>query len=341
MAMVAVLIVMRLMAMLAAHSCICSAKAEEWDWIGRLQEMDGSEFKDSIYPIIQMAANAYRFPSSIPIPGWSPASLVPPMAPPGGGAYALAYYKPDNNIIIAFRGTQLNDKQDGLADRCADMLLWEGLDFESLPPQCSIFTYSTLDYFSQALNFTHRVIEAYPGYPILLTGHSLGAGLAILVSAAIWESSSTVIPVIGFGAPGTKEPLEKRSLSLRAADEGKVFVIANEWDEITRSQWAGQLGILCLYHTVEPQACAACFSNGSSNSPLFLDIHREDTAVKEGPGNIMLSVDDCMTCFMETHVLKRLIALVQQGDKPICEQRVEASGLLYLDSDWQINAGTV
>lgn len=328
--------------MLAVPSCIYHAKAEEWDWIGRLEDMDGSEFKDSIYPIIQMAANAYRFPSSIPITGWSPASLVLPLAPPEGGAYAFAYYQPDNNIIIAFRGTQLNDRQDGLADRCADMLLWEGLEFESLPSQCSIFTYSTLDYFSQALNFTHRVMEAYPGYPLLLTGHSLGAGLAILISAAISESSNTIIPVIGFGAPATKEPLQKRSLSLKAADEGKVFVIANEWDAIMRSQWAGQLGILCLYQTVEPEACAACFSHGDRNSSLFLDIHRENTAVEEGQSSMHL-VDNCMTCFMETHILKRLIALVEEGDKPICKQRVEegdkpickqrveASGLLYVD----------
>lgn len=39
---------------------------------------------------------------------------------------------------------------------------------------------------------------------------------------------------------------EKRSLSLRAADEGKVFVIANEWDEITRSQWAANL-VFCAF----------------------------------------------------------------------------------------------
>lgn len=329
--MVVLLLLRGLMATLAVSSCICSAKAEGWDWISGLEDMDGPEFKDSIYPIIQMAANAYRFPFSIPIPGWSTASLVAPLAPPEGGAHALAYYHDDNIIIVAIRGTQINDKQDGLADRCADMLLWEGLEFETLPPQCSIFTYSTLDYFSQVLNFTHRVMKAYPGYPLLLTGHSLGAGLAVLVSAAISESSSTVIPVIGFGAPATKEPLQKRSLSLKAADEGKVFVIANEWDAITRSQWEGQLGILCLYHTVEPEACAACFSHGNSSSPSLLDIHRKNTAVEEGQESSMLSVEDCMTCFMETHVLKRLIALVGEGDKPICKQRVVASGLLYSD----------
>lgn len=329
--MVVVLLLRVLMAMLAVSSCLCSAKTEGWDWISSLEDMDGPEFKDSIYPIIQMAANAYRFPFTIPITGWSPASLVPPLAPPGGGAHALAYHQHDHNIIVSIRGTQINDKQDGLADRCADMLLWEGLEFETLPPQCSIFTYSILDYFSQALNFTHRVMEAYPGYPLLLTGHSLGAGLAVLVSAAISESSTIVIPVIGFGAPATKEPLQKRSLSLKAAEEGKVFIIANEWDAITRGQWAGQLGILCLYKTAEPEACASCFSQGYSSFPLFLDIHRNNTAVEEGQGSTMLSVDDCMECFMETHILKRLITLVEEGDKPICKQRVVASGLLYSD----------
>ena len=115
------------------------------------------------------------------------------------------------------------------------MPLWESLEFESLSPQCSIFMYSTLDYFSQVLNFTHCVMEAYPGYPLLLKGHSLGTWLVVLVSVAISKSSSTVIPVIGFGVPATKEPLHKLYLSLKATDKGKVFASANEWDVIKGS----------------------------------------------------------------------------------------------------------
>eukprot|EP01018_Ginkgo_biloba_P023615 Gb_04171 [translate_table: standard] len=303
------------------------ANNDGWDWIGDLQDMDGLQFMESIYPIIQMAANAYRYPSSVPIPGWRSASLVPPMAPPHGGAHALAYEQktngngPSNPIVIAFRGTQISSTQDAMADVCADMLLWEGLEFESLPAECSIFTNSTLDYFSQALNFTETVLEAYPGCPLLLTGHSLGAGLAILVSAAL--SDVTLLPVIGFSAPGTKAPLQKRSLHLKAGDEGSVFTIGNEWDEVMRTQWEGQVGVLCLYHTVETQACVACFSNSSStdgyrNSRLLLSSNY--MLLEKGQNNVLPEGGDCQTCFFQTHILKRLIEVVKEGNKPICQQ---------------------
>ncbi|XP_057870237.2 uncharacterized protein LOC131076906 isoform X2 [Cryptomeria japonica] len=301
--------------------CLTSANAggEGWDWISGLKGMNGSEFKNSIYPIIQMAANAYRYPKTIEVPGWTPSSLVPPVAPSQGGVHVLAYrQETSNKIVIAFRGTQITDLLDGLADICADMLLWDGLDFNSLPPKCSIFTYSTLDYFSQALNFTRHVMDAYPGYPLLLTGHSLGAGLAVLVSAALSENS-LIVPVIGFGPPATLKPLERRSLHLRAADEGKVILVANEWDEIMRTQWEGQLGTLCLYQTVETEACTACFDNfevsgGWGSARLLLE--------KEGEKGSVLPEGNCIICFMQTHILKTLIKLVQEGSKPICQERL-------------------
>lgn len=297
---------------------IANAGSEGWDWISGLKVMNGSEFKNSIYPIVQMAANAYRYPKIRKIPGWIPSSLVPPVAPSQGGVHAMAYQQTPNKIVIAFRGTQLTDSLDGLADVCADMVLWDGLDFNSLPPKCSVFTYSTLDYFSQALNFTRHVMDTYPGYPLLLTGHSLGAGLAVLVSAALSENSR-IVPVIGFSPPGTMKPLERRSMHLRAADEGKVVLVANEWDEIMRTQWEDQLGTLCLYQTVETEACAACFHNlavsgGWGSVRLLLE--------NKGEKDFMLPEGNCLTCFMQTHVLKILIKLVEEGSKPICQERL-------------------
>uniref|UniRef100_A0A0D6R2H9 Fungal lipase-type domain-containing protein n=1 Tax=Araucaria cunninghamii TaxID=56994 RepID=A0A0D6R2H9_ARACU len=290
-----------------------------WNWINDLKHMNGSEFKQSINPIVQMAANAYRYPSIIEIPGWSLTPLVPPVAPPEGGVHVLAYQQPPNNIIIAFRGTQITEKQDGLADQCADMILWDGKEFESLPPECSIFTYSTLDYFSQALNFTKKVMEAYPGHPILLTGHSLGAGLAVLVSAALSDNDDDgpVVPVIGFGPPGTKEAMEKRFLHLRAAEEGKVFLVANQWDEITRTQWDEQVGILCLYQTEEPEACKACFDSLAFSTRHG---HGHSRLLLEETGGEQWSESSCTTCFIKTHVLKNLIKLVNEGSKPVCEE---------------------
>jgi hypothetical protein len=86
-------------------------------------------------------------------------------------------YNNTQQVVVAFRGVNFADTLDGLADRCADFLLWsggykEGRDFE-FPFQCQEkFTDLTLDYYSQAIDHTRNVLETYPGACILLTGES-------------------------------------------------------------------------------------------------------------------------------------------------------------------------
>lgn len=63
--------------------------------------------------------------------------------------------------MVAFRGIQIGATTDCDADMCADELLWTlpGGDNCSLPlGTCDKFDEATLDYFSQAVEYTRKVI---------------------------------------------------------------------------------------------------------------------------------------------------------------------------------------
>lgn len=61
----------------------------------------------------------------------------------------------DGRIVLAFRGTQLDNSQSSAADLCVDVLLWDA--GAALPANCVVFDNSTLDYFSQAVHYTQQV----------------------------------------------------------------------------------------------------------------------------------------------------------------------------------------
>eukprot|EP00250_Pteridium_aquilinum_P010166 c19190_g1_i1 orf=124-1350(-) len=373
-----------------------------WEWMSGAARMDGAQFMDFASPLVQMSANAYRYPGLLrSIPGWSLSPLIAPLHPSHGGAHALAYEEdpsfadlgraqsthnrpfadmgpvqhqqnpnfadqvPVNSkqnrtgcgrrIIIAFRGTQLSNSTDSIADVCADKLLWEGFDLGSLPQECLIFDSHTLDYFAQALNYTLQVISLYPSVPILLTGHSLGAGLAVLVAGAL--SHMQTLSVIGFGAPATRKPLLDRGFSVETLENASIIVIGHEWDIIMRNPMEGQVGLLCFYPQNEPSSCKKCMSSsvspstavkkqglGSVSSVYDIQIQAFDAFEESAPkradalrrsaieglaklggklgkwGAFSLPTGDCMDCFCETHYLKSLIAVVDQGDRPLCQQ---------------------
>lgn len=57
-----------------------------------LAELDGPTFRDRVaYPLVELSANAYRYPNVIDVPGWILSSKVAPVAPAEGGMHALVY----------------------------------------------------------------------------------------------------------------------------------------------------------------------------------------------------------------------------------------------------------
>ncbi|KAG0596022.1 hypothetical protein M758_UG217300 [Ceratodon purpureus] len=71
-----------------------------------------------------------------------------------------------------------------------------------------------------------KVRSAYPSASLLFTGHSLGGGLAILVSAAL--STDPGYPVIAFGSAGTRTALQVRNLNLSAEHQRRIVTIADQ-----------------------------------------------------------------------------------------------------------------
>lgn len=57
-----------------------------------LAEFDGPTFRDRVAnPLVELSANAYRYPNVIDVPGWILSSKVAPVAPAEGGMHALVY----------------------------------------------------------------------------------------------------------------------------------------------------------------------------------------------------------------------------------------------------------
>ncbi|KAJ7554193.1 hypothetical protein O6H91_06G130200 [Diphasiastrum complanatum] len=336
-----------------------------WDWIATLDRLDGSEFRQIAWPLVQISANAYRYPKQVAVEGWSVASQVLPLAPLHGGAHAVVYEEQaqaeegrvheggaaavtgkGKRVVLAFRGTDLSGDEGSIADMCADLILFgEDSRVVPMPTDCSKFSNETLDYFSQALNFTRKVIDAYPDSPLLLTGHSLGATLAILVSAAL--SDSCLLPVVAFSAGGPKNILSKHLLQLEADKQHKVFVISDEWDEVMRTSWKKQVGTFCYYETNIPVACEVCFwkkplppskRHTSDDVKPFLmpklfdkPLNSRSTfatsELEHFPQNVLLNSQfsspineniACLDCFFRTHYLKHVMGLVAAGTQPVC-----------------------
>ena len=69
----------------------------------------------------------------------------------------------DGRIVVAFRGTQIGKTIDCDADLCADARLWETPGREKCPPpagMCEKFDDATLDYLSQAVQYTQKVMSS-------------------------------------------------------------------------------------------------------------------------------------------------------------------------------------
>jgi hypothetical protein len=111
--------------------------------------------------------NDVRLPTALIIPptGWSVVKSIDNAQ--GLGFAASAYQNSSGDIVISYEGTDLNSTLNAIADGATDV--FSGLGFGS--PQII-----------QAALFYEQVKAANPYAHITFTGHSLGGGLASLMS---------------------------------------------------------------------------------------------------------------------------------------------------------------
>ncbi|GJP47176.1 hypothetical protein CLOM_g6401, partial [Closterium sp. NIES-68] len=227
--------------------------------------------------------------------------------------------------------------------------------------------------------------------PVLLTGHSLGGGLAVLASAAFSSaplplsaapslspravddaaatsddgygssalfSGSLVLPVLAFSPAGARSAALRRRLTFAAERSNLAYSIADVWDPLIQLAPYQQLGSLYLYRSSEPPPCQACYGNGSlpcgtpddgadgkeHERPTLLQllqssstapnpmrpqnppVHGQNlgTADEATSGNRSASNDPppppaaCTSCFLSTHILRHVMALVYNSPRPSC-----------------------
>lgn len=211
---------------------------------------------------------------------------------PEYGLRALVFYQPSTvRLLIVFRGTDLTNDIGGVCDRCADEYLWDNTPYHRLPSACQQFSQSTLDYLTRAAAFANEVASYFAAYDIMFTGHSLGAGLAAVVSTLgnaplNFGCAPPNAGAIVFSPPGYVATMMNRTaVDLSAVDPYKVVTLADHWDPVwvgcNASLNGGVLAQVCQWFYGEPSiACIAC------------------DAV---PSELPLNSTNCQTCLTQRH----------------------------------------
>jgi len=182
--------------------------------------------------------------------------------------------------VVAYRGTNMTNP----ADLCADNFLGFG---NSASVDCSGYTDSQVDYYAQGLRWLRENAPKIPhDHEIMITGHSLGAGLGALIGLTT-NLSTIVIASPPYGGFATK-----MGLSWETADPSKLVIIADQWDPVynmasdnsfyAKGWKPGNMnptlaqdrsGTECVYASDVTTACLATFAFGQEYLQCFKDKH--------------------------------------------------------------------
>jgi len=147
---------------------------------------------------------------------------------PNTDTYGYAGYTSDS-IILSFRGTELNSILNWITDlKFAKTTPYPNVDGAAVH-QGFYEAYQSIS--PQVLNATSYLIAAFPQYPIVVTGHSLGAALSILAAMDLMINGGvdgSMIQAYSFGDPrvGNSEFAEffnqRVSLSFRTVNQKDI-----------------------------------------------------------------------------------------------------------------------
>mmetsp|Transcript_102903 Transcript_102903/g.193577 ORF Transcript_102903/g.193577 Transcript_102903/m.193577 type:complete len:343 (-) Transcript_102903:49-1077(-) len=212
--------------------------------------------------------------------------------PRDGGFHGLVFWHAETRqLVLAMRGTDLDPTGvSGQADSCADQLLWDNATYDSLPAFCRQFSREDLDYFSAAEAFADRALDLLKPSATLFVGHSLGAGLSVMVAARQVRAERWQPQVLGVSAPTFDAVLKARvNRDPEELQADRYVVIYDVFDPLFRvaQSSSGVRGSTVCTYTPFPSisVCVDCFSNVD-------DI----TKWNQDPR--------CLECFSVTHVLK-------------------------------------
>jgi hypothetical protein len=242
-----------------------------------------------------------------------------------GGMRALVFIQPaTQRLIVAFRGTDLNvTSASGQADSCADSILFYNKSRADLPRYCNKFSAEKLDYYTSAYNFTKSVLHLYPSYAnvggVLFTGHSLGAALALLMSASfkslhlfnpdvneeadagltVGAANKMATPAVVFSSPSVSSLIQTRvKMPPASINSSRTILLANKWDPVFASGNHSYPGAVCLWTPPEPLSCKECY--------------------KDKPYNPISP--ECGICFEKAHVFSKYVNLTESRVWPECSQ---------------------
>ena len=290
-----------------------------WPSLAFLAHAPAAEFHAFVAPLATFAKYTYTSTAgstdyepgdaNATVPGWTRSGLR--HDPPEGGMRALLFLDDATaKGVVAFRGTDLNaGSPSGRADACADRLLWGGVAPPDLPTACDAFPARDLDYLARARDFVASVRAAHPERDLLLTGHSLGAGLAAILAAADYNMTAAVAAgsarqvtrkAVVFSSPGTRRVLRERSrIRIAEVDSREIVVVADVWDPVyvAAERGRGLVGTPCAYATPPGPACEACYRRPALN----------------------MSRPDCEECFLQHHIFGHYLRLVNSSaTRPDC-----------------------
>lgn len=282
-----------------------------WDDLPRIiNEGDEASYLTLMLPVLKAVRlsytatyGSYRKPDEVNGTlgyGWKRVTALE-SNPEDGGFHALVFWDAaTRRAILAIRGTDLGDQSaaSAQADTCANRMLWDNVAYESLPAMCRHWSREDLDYLSLAEDFADSALESLRPSATLIVGHSLGAGLSVLVAAGKSREKLWHPQAVTLSAPPFNDVLRSRMHRDPSELQAQRHVlIYNVFDPLYRES-AGPSGIggstVCTFSTKPaPQVCLNCYT-------------KFDPLTKFKPTEWMKD-PDCINCFINTHILKHYL----------------------------------